>query len=669
MSEERGFCDLVMQGGLTSGIVYPPAVLELARKYNFKNIGGTSAGAIAAAAAAAAEVGRRRFELDKTRSWSAAQRAGIGMTGLASISNDLTSPGFILNLFQPEPKVRPAFDLVVTLGGKRSPGGGSAKQANGRAPASWSALCSRAALAIRTIVRISPIWFTLSFLVPLGLAACAFGPMWPDAMPGKLLVILTALVFAAMSFAVSLAISAAVALGTTADAMRRNFMGLCSGQTVARCNKGDGLTDWMHRITCDLAGKPAADPVVFGDLWNAPAYEHEPAGKTVNLAMITTDASHQQPRTLPAMSPDFWYCEEEFARLFPPSIMAALAADNPPSVTLDGRTFHAMPSEDKLPIVVAARMSLSFPMLISAVPLYQPDRGNRILGESSQSAPDKTAAGPKMLDDLRPAALLQSVDALAEAGKPVTDASTGGALAGEAPTAMLQCWFTDGGASSNFPLDLFDAPIPRWPTFAVDLVYKDVSLTVPTDGVFLPTVDRPPTHPRYVDLSSPSALAQIGGFLFSVVATMQNWRDSVQGRAAGQRDRIVSIFLDPDEGGLNLNMAADMLKSAARKGDLAGKALVGQFNFANHCQIRSRVVMASTEEFVQDLELGLTGPITPTGPMEPPEGPYPFTPDQQAVHSAREQEIHLVAVAWSKQETLKAGAPQPPLDLRVTPTF
>ncbi len=52
-------CDLVMKGGITSGIVYPPAVLELSKHYTFQSIGGTSAGAIAAAGTAAAASGIR----------------------------------------------------------------------------------------------------------------------------------------------------------------------------------------------------------------------------------------------------------------------------------------------------------------------------------------------------------------------------------------------------------------------------------------------------------------------------------------------------------------------------------------------------------------------------------------------------------------------------------
>src|SRR2546430_11474928 len=63
-------CDIVMKGGITSGVVYPCALEELSHVYHFRNIGGTSAGAIAAAAAAAAELGRGKkdagFERLKT---------------------------------------------------------------------------------------------------------------------------------------------------------------------------------------------------------------------------------------------------------------------------------------------------------------------------------------------------------------------------------------------------------------------------------------------------------------------------------------------------------------------------------------------------------------------------------------------------------------------------
>ena len=51
--------DLVMKGGITSGVVYPKAVVRVARDYRIHNIGGTSVGAIAAALTASAEYWRR----------------------------------------------------------------------------------------------------------------------------------------------------------------------------------------------------------------------------------------------------------------------------------------------------------------------------------------------------------------------------------------------------------------------------------------------------------------------------------------------------------------------------------------------------------------------------------------------------------------------------------
>ena len=69
-------CDIVMKGGITSGVIYPLAVCELAQVYRLRSVGGASAGAIAAAAAAAAEVGRAT---------GAAAARGGGFLGLVPI--------------------------------------------------------------------------------------------------------------------------------------------------------------------------------------------------------------------------------------------------------------------------------------------------------------------------------------------------------------------------------------------------------------------------------------------------------------------------------------------------------------------------------------------------------------------------------------------------------
>ena len=107
------YCDVVMKGGITSGIVYPNAVLALARRYTFKNIGGTSAGAIAAAACAAAALGERRKLF--ARSDIAGGADEVGLSGLAGVADQLKRPGFIFGLFQPARGGRAVFSLLVTL--------------------------------------------------------------------------------------------------------------------------------------------------------------------------------------------------------------------------------------------------------------------------------------------------------------------------------------------------------------------------------------------------------------------------------------------------------------------------------------------------------------------------------------------------------------------------
>src|SRR6476646_8367729 len=92
-------CDMIMKGGITSGVVYPLAATHLAQKYRFRNLGGASAGAIAAVMVAAAELGRRG-----------------GHDGFAELDNLPEVIGRDLEtLFQPSRPNRPAFRLLATL--------------------------------------------------------------------------------------------------------------------------------------------------------------------------------------------------------------------------------------------------------------------------------------------------------------------------------------------------------------------------------------------------------------------------------------------------------------------------------------------------------------------------------------------------------------------------
>ena len=96
-------CDVILKGGITSGVVYPPAITELARTHRLRRIAGSSAGAIGASAAAAAEVGRRS--------------ATGGFPLLVELAKDLATTDSqgrtrLFGLFQPQDETRAIFSTV-----------------------------------------------------------------------------------------------------------------------------------------------------------------------------------------------------------------------------------------------------------------------------------------------------------------------------------------------------------------------------------------------------------------------------------------------------------------------------------------------------------------------------------------------------------------------------
>jgi hypothetical protein len=96
-------CDLVMKGGITSGVAYGGVLIALGRAFRLRNVGGTSAGAIGAAIAAAAEYRRQTG----------------GPTSFADILQrpvyELATPGFMAGLVQPAPAGRPALRAGLAL--------------------------------------------------------------------------------------------------------------------------------------------------------------------------------------------------------------------------------------------------------------------------------------------------------------------------------------------------------------------------------------------------------------------------------------------------------------------------------------------------------------------------------------------------------------------------
>jgi predicted acylesterase/phospholipase RssA len=593
-SEPTKYCDLVMKGGITSGIVYPNAVLALAKQFRLKNIGGTSAGAIAAAVCAAAALGDRR----KHGKSELQQEPGkVGFEGLQTVSKSLSAQGFIYSLFQPAPGARNAFRVVVVLAGKAG------------------ALRKGISLLI-AVLAIAPIetLLVLAALLALGYRTAGLPGIWAALLPAVLC---------------AYAGGASFSILRVARAARSNLLGLCTGRSLkGRLGKDKpALTEWLHQVLQELSGKSPDQPLTFTDLWTAPRYAGEPnTPYAMTLQMITTGVSHHEPRTLPFENAAFWFRRDQFDLLFPSEVVNWMVNRAGPPVRVDGIDYYRLPDGGDLPVLVGMRMSLSFPLLISAVPLHQP----------------------------------------------ISTAEV---------TAFRVCWFSDGGISSNFPIHLFDAALPRWPTFALDLVYPDTADKAGPHQpeIFLPSENNQGWQRRYQTIARPGAVQELGGFLFGIVATMQNWRDLLQSRAPGQRDRIVHISLTGNEGGMNLDMPQPVLDNISRKGTAAGEALQ-EFSFDNHHWVRWRNLISALQRYTVGIAESVnTEPKIPdympayqtveSGIPEPPS--YSF----RSQHRQAEAEKILQFLIRQGKEwkdngpDLTNGAPKPLPQLQIVPVY
>jgi hypothetical protein len=84
-----------MKGGITSGVVYPSALVEFAHHYRLRGLGEASAGAIGAA------LGRRRIRPNHG-----------GFDVLTRIANELGG-GALAKLFQPAPATRGLLPIML----------------------------------------------------------------------------------------------------------------------------------------------------------------------------------------------------------------------------------------------------------------------------------------------------------------------------------------------------------------------------------------------------------------------------------------------------------------------------------------------------------------------------------------------------------------------------
>jgi predicted acylesterase/phospholipase RssA len=543
-------CDIIMKGGITSGVVYPLAVVELAKTYRLRNIGGTSAGAIAAALAAAAEYGR--------------SHPRGGFPKLAELPEFLAD--HLKLLFQPSSKTRPPFSLLLTW---ISPG----KEADdGREPGKLAralAFLKKLALSALKLARFHPIAFLLGAL--LGIALFWLVADYPS--EGQLITprAMTLRVLFALFW--GLLVALLVFAWRAVKAIQSNAFGMCSGMPAhepSRRNSPPALTPWLAGLLDQVAGKTGA-PLTFGDLWgpgDREAQEEDPRLRAINLEVMTTNLTYGWPVRLPTRSRELFFHPKELRGFFPEDVVGWMEDHPfPPRNERERRhiqrivtetPFRPMPAPADLPVVVAARMSLSFPVLISAVPLYAVDWTPR----EDESDEDNEPAAPDPAPELAP------------------------------------CWFSDGGISSNFPVHFFDGLLPVRPVFGINLrPLKKGQEPDPDEGenVWFPSRAGEAVLPVWTPITS------LFGFLGTIVRTMQNWSDNTQMRLPGYRDRVAHIYLSEQEGGMNLSMPRRRVERLTRRGRIAGQK-VQTLDWDGHRWTRYRSAVAQLEERLDQME-------------------------------------------------------------------
>lgn len=584
-------CDMVMKGGITSGVVYPLAIAELARQYRFVNLGGTSAGAIAASLAAAAELGR--------------ESPTGGFHRLAELPGELANG--LLDLFRPNRATRPAFDLLLALLG---PGGRPAK----------------ARRAIGAVFRGHPLAALAGGLLGAGLWAALLLLFAGRATPASFALL------ALLAFACAL-LSAALRLASSARrALEANGFGLCSGHRKPdERAEGPSLVEWLDAALDRAAGRTSADPLTFGELWGGDEAERDaaaadPRRRRINLEMMTSNLTHGRPYRLPFGTEIFHWRRGDFEDLFPARVVRWMAERSEPATGAPRGTspsrddLFKLPKAADLPVAVAVRMSLSFPLLLSAVPLYAVDWG-RAENRKNREHPE-----------------------------------------------YERCWFSDGGLGSNFPVHFFDALLPSRPTFGINL--RPFALGVERSDDEAKNV-RFPAAPGEEVAPEWHRFQGLPGFVGALVHLMQNWVDATQTRLPGYRDRVVHVHLSEEEGGLNLEMPPERIERLSERGRRAGSALVEQFDWDQHRWVRYRSTLPEihlqlsrmAEQFRGD-GAGESFAEFLRGYGESPAH-YPLSRSAEALERAIE--LLKLVESWPGTPWSKPRVPQPRPALRIMP--
>lgn len=557
-------CDLVMKGGITSGIAYPQAICELARHYEFRNIGGASAGAIGAGLTAAAEYARK------------ATTPTPGLPNLEQLPQWLATPGRLLQLFRPDDASRPLFAIFLAYLRGRSVGGKL-----------WRAIVAG--------VRSHPGWAVVGLLPGAVLGS------WPFLQGATSSAIA---IFVLVSLVGVPTLVAAGAVSTLFEVIPGNWFGVCSGMAPAPAGQADSLTQWLTDVIDRLAsgraldddrGEPRDRPLTFGEL----------RSRGINLELLTTSLTHGRPYRIPFETRELFFRADEFEKLFPAAVVEHMKrhADD------CGDGFRPLPPPDELPVVVAVRMSLSFPILLTAVPLYAVDYNSR-------------------------------------------------------EQTLERCWFSDGGIASNFPIHFFDRLLPQWPTFGIDLT------PVQRRWVYLPqriadgraeTWNRFATLPGFVG----ALLNAVHSWVDNRQARMAGFRDRIVRISLAPGEGGLNVDMPPAK-------IIELVERGGIAGRLLVEqfAAPGSTGWDRQLWTRYRSLMGLLEEDLRDLLPILSGKQLAALEASPPC--YPFDGAGSSLSQWARNRLADLARDWATQQAslgaeMATGAPRSPVELRVAP--
>jgi predicted acylesterase/phospholipase RssA len=380
----------------------------------------------------------------------------------------------------------------------------------------------------------------------------------------------------------------------------------------------------------------------------------------------------------------YYFDPAHFRSLFPEDVVARMERPSAEAVHPVGTVEHWLaavadeharplrpfPEPADLPVVVAVRMSLSFPGLISAVPLHAVD-GSR---PENKQARDAARAWRRDHPDATPA---EGAAAL--------------------PRLRLQRnWFSDGGICANLPLHFFDSALPRRPTFAIDLAGFPHGQGKDADELhnsFLPVDNRSGLHRRQT-VWNESGLGGLRQFFGSIVDTARTWVDEAQLTMPGYRDRVVTVFHDHSEGGMNLNMEQHTVLALSQRGAGAATRLVNRFagdrpgvapaeGWDNHRWLRFRAATAAFSDTLVSFRSGYETVLPGTTPYSAwagvddqgreataPLPSYPLSEGRRQAVNHRTRGLLETAVEWQREpaDAFTDDAPEPRATMRLAPS-